>query len=111
MENQVDYDIPAIRAKLLEKMREHAALYPTQVEREFPRILAKIADLWGTAELDAYFETLMLPPRFDRQGFPAQVASELLRLTTLHDRFGLAPKTGGLGWGVVEQGALKKADE
>ena len=108
MEKQAEYDVPSIRATLLAKMGDKASAYPTEIEKTFPRILAVIADLWGTAELDAYLETLMLPTRVDRQGFPVPVATEVFRLTTLHYSLGLAPKKGEIGWAGVEQSAFAK---
>ena len=48
------YDISAIRAKLRDKMGELAAdNFPEAIAQRFPHILARLADLWGSAALDA----------------------------------------------------------
>ncbi len=48
------YNVADIKARLLAKMGEHARHYPAAIEQFSPRILARIADLWGSAGLDAY---------------------------------------------------------
>ena len=102
------YDIPAIRAKLLAKMGRHAGNYPTHIEQLFPRILTRIADLWGTAQLDTYLEALMLPDRQDRAGFPPDVAMEVFHLSTVHGALGFVPETTSNGWTGIEESALDK---
>ena len=101
------YDVAEIKARLLVKMGEHAGHYPAVMERFSPRILARIADLWGSAGLDFYLESLMLPDRQERQGFPAAVATALFTLITAHGALGLAPKTktSATGWAAVEDSA------
>lgn len=48
---------------------------------EMPRIAAKVCVLWGTRELDTAVNALLTDTRDDtRQGFPMEVASELLFL-------------------------------
>ncbi len=52
-------------------------LYPHGLHKQFPRIMHKIMDLWGTPEIDAYFTELMLDRKDSaqiRQGFPAEIA-------------------------------------
>ena len=69
------YDISAIRAKLRDKMGELAAdNFPEAIAQRFPHILARLADLWGSAALDAYLDGLMLDDRGGRQGFPSTLA-------------------------------------
>ena len=87
--------ILSTRARLLEKMGENAGEYPSHIERRFPQIFLRIADLWGTSALDDYLERLILPDRLGRQGFPPEVAYELFRLASLHDALGMAPKPAG----------------
>jgi len=99
------YDVAEIKARLLARMGEHAGSYPAVLESFSPRILARIADLWGGAGLDLYLDDLLLTDRPDRQGFPGPVATALLALSKLHATFGLAPKASGTGWATVEQGA------
>ena len=58
--------------------------YPHRLEQHYPRILDKIAPLWGEPELDTYFESLLIDQRGNRQGFPREVMTEILRLNLLH---------------------------
>lgn len=101
------YDVPEIKARLLAKMGKHAGHYPAVMERFSPRILARIADLWGSAGLDFYLEGLMLPERQERRGFPMAVGTALFALTTVHGALGLRPKikTSATGWAAVENNA------
>ena len=98
------YDVLAIRTRLLSKMGACAGDYPHHVERHFPRILAQFADLWGTARLDWYLESLMLPERQERDGFPLDVAIDILRLSRISATRSSAP-TQGSGWSSVEERA------
>ncbi len=47
------------------------------LKEKFPRILEKITLLWGSKELHAYFEGILLTDRGDRQGFPPEVLEAL----------------------------------
>lgn len=105
------HDVTLIKARLLEKMGENASEYPVHIELQFPRILSRIADLWGTAELDSFLSELMLPQRQDRQGFPADVAIELFHLASVHGALGFNSKTAGSGWSSAEEVAWDKSDE
>lgn len=63
------HDTSAIRAKLLEKMGELATdNFPEAIAQNFPHILARLADLWGSAALDAYLDELMLARIFHKTG-------------------------------------------
>lgn len=62
-------------------------LYPHELEKQFPRIMYKIIDLWDTPQLDDYFIELMIDSRGGgRQGFPHEVATEIHRLSQVYDR-------------------------
>lgn len=67
--------------------------YPRELEKRFPRILDKIAELWGKPELEAYFDDLLLDRRGNRQGFPPEVSSEIFFLNTLHGQEGFRQAT------------------
>ena len=102
-------DVAALRAALLAKMGSHADRYPQAIEQRFPRILARIAETWGTYELDHYLEELMLPERQERQGFPTDVATELFHLMNLHGSFGYqAPPRQ---WETTEESARETPNE
>ncbi len=103
------YDISAIRAKLQDKMGELAAdNFPEAIAQRFPHILARLADLWGSAALDAYLDGLMLDDRGGRQGFPPDVGTEIFRLIALHASLGLTKAGVGLGWSAAEDPELEK---
>ena len=48
-------------------------------------MLDKIADLWGTPELDHYFAELLITDRPGRQGFPPEVAREIFSLSMVYE--------------------------
>jgi hypothetical protein len=80
------YDIPALRAKMLVHLGERAKDYPEALEKRFPRILAKLVEVWGKPAADTYLDSLMVSDRPSRQGFPLEVASEILRLSMITAR-------------------------
>jgi len=60
--------------------------YPYLLEQKFARILDKIVELWDTLEIDEYFGELMVAKRGEeRQGFPPDIANEIMVLSKLHD--------------------------
>ncbi len=58
MGDQEEFDIPALKAKLLESLGPESGIYPVLVEQQFPHILARVAALWGKDEWDCYFDIL-----------------------------------------------------
>lgn len=69
-------------AALFQKMPDK---YPFALEQKYERILNKIADLWDTPEIEDYFSDLMVDRRGGRQGFPPEVANEIVVLSRLHE--------------------------
>lgn len=61
--------------------------YPHSLERDYPRILERIVELWGTDQCDQYFAELSVADTETRQGFPPDVGREILRLSVAHDRW------------------------
>jgi hypothetical protein len=59
--------------------------FPEQLARQYVRILQKINELWGSPATIGYLDELILPSRIDRQGFPPEVAQELVLLKQLHE--------------------------
>ena len=90
-------EMDILRAKLLEKMGDAAEKYTGRIER-FPHIFRKIVELWGTAELDAYLQELMVSQRVRRAGFPQDVALDVLRLSSVHGMLGLSKEPVGSVW-------------
>ena len=106
---QEDFDIPALKAKLLASLGPESGIYPVLVEQQFPHILARVAELWGKAGLDAYLADLMVTSRPGRQGFPHDVALEIFRLATVHSALGLSPNhSPGPAWDWVDDPELFK---
>jgi len=66
--------------------------YPKNLEEKFSRILDKLMALWGTDEFDVYMSELMIDDKGDRQGFPAEIVSELFVLSMAHDEYLIAMK-------------------
>jgi hypothetical protein len=109
MDEQQDFDIPALKAKLLDYLGPDAGIYPVLLEQQFPRILEKIVALWGKAGLDAFLADLMVTQRPGRQGFPHDVALEIFRLASLHSALGVTPNNSlGTAWGWIEDPELFK---
>jgi hypothetical protein len=59
--------------------------FPEQLAKQYVRILQKINELWGSTATIRYLDELILPSRIDRQGFPPEVAQELISLKQLHE--------------------------
>ena len=73
-------------ARLLKLLNNNERNYPHALEYHFPRVLEKIMELWDTADFDVYLADLMTTTRSNRQGFPQDVASDIIYLCMLHDR-------------------------
>jgi hypothetical protein len=99
-----NYDIPLLRKRMLANLGGKAEAYPHRTEERFPRILARLADLWGQPEADAYLNDLLMPDRTDRQGFPDDVASELFRLSMIHGALCSEETSSHDGWSGAESG-------
>lgn len=72
--------------RLLKILNNREQNYPHALEQQFPRVFAKIMTLWDSSEIDAYFVDLMVSHRHDRQGFPEEVASDIIYLSMVHAR-------------------------
>ncbi len=107
MDANDSFDIPALRERMETLLGEKADAYPRQLEQRFPRILAKLVELWGRPAASAYLNGLMFSDdRPNRQGFPSDVASELLRLSMIHDALKPPKETPSQGgWSNDELGA------
>lgn len=90
--------------KILKQLNNQADYYPHQLEQQFPQIFNRIMMMWESQEFDSYLNKFMLDHRDKpRQGFPPDVATEILRLSKLHsEQFGSAAAST---W--VEKSAIK----
>jgi hypothetical protein len=67
--------------KVLQLIGSAENYYPHALEKQFPQMLKKIVELWNSPGLDPYLQQLMLDTRdHQRQGFPAEVATDIMRL-------------------------------
>ncbi|MBM3117271.1 hypothetical protein [Jeongeupia naejangsanensis] len=71
--------------QLRECVGPYPQAYPDQLIRQFPRIADRVATLWGKAELDDYFDALLIDSRGDRKGFPTLIGRELIVLSLIYD--------------------------
>lgn len=101
-------DNSVIKGELLAKMGDKADVFPMQLEQRFPRIFARITELWGRPALDSYLDDLLLCDRDGRQGFPPDIAMELFRLTSAHDALGLSAKKSPTGWAAADDSVMDK---
>ena len=62
--------------------------YASELEKQFPRILASIVTLWSDIGLRPYFDRLVIDERAGagaaRQGFPPEVMEEIMLLASLN---------------------------
>lgn len=66
-------------------LERHPDKYPRHLKERFGRIFDRISELGGALAPNNYFHELLVDYRGDRQGFPAEVASEILALSLLHE--------------------------
>lgn len=59
--------------------------YPIHLETQYERILIKIEELWGMPLVEDYFSDLLIDKRGGRQGFPAEVAKDIIKLREFHE--------------------------
>lgn len=108
MADSQDYDVVALKQQMLHHLGASSDVYPTHIEQQFPRILAKIVELWGKPPMDAYLESLMVSDRPNRQGFPSEVATEIFRLSVLHGSLEVNKAPELVGWASVSDGEMVK---
>lgn len=73
-------------AGLLKLLNSSEQNYPYALEKQFPRVFEKIIAVWNTPEFESYMVDLMTTTRTNRQGFPREVASDIIYLIMLHER-------------------------
>jgi uncharacterized protein len=92
-----------MKDKLSQILGDRADKYPYELERQYPRVLAKICKLWGTPAMHGYFRELLVDTRGNRRGFPPEVAAEILRLSALEDELRLCNQGQSVNsWSHVE---------
>lgn len=58
--------------------------YPVALANAYPRIFAKLVELWGSADFEPYVRELMFDDRGTRQGFSPVVGYDILYLGMVH---------------------------
>lgn len=96
--------------KLLQLLNNREQNYPNSLAEQYPRILAKILELWDSPDVDAYFTELLVTKRSDRQGFPAEVASDIMYLSMVHGRQQNHPKNAEDIWEMVPEGVKQEIE-
>ncbi|MBE9608400.1 ankyrin repeat domain-containing protein [Chitinilyticum piscinae] len=64
-----------------------AEVYPRTLVERFPRIAEQIVQGWGRPVLDDYLADLLIMDKHDREGFPPEVAAELMKLSHAHETY------------------------
>jgi len=67
----------------------YAHAYPKNLEQHYPHVLEKISLIWGSVEMEHFFEDLLLTQRSGRQGFSVDAFGELLALANVYRKLGL----------------------
>lgn len=83
--------------RLLNILDNREQNYPHALEQQYPRVLDRIMELWDSTDIDAYFTDLMVSNRPDRKGFPPQVASDIMYLSSVHGRQHVREEVSHLG--------------
>jgi len=73
-----------MNARFVDALLRQPNRYPRHLEVRHPRILERIAQLWGTSQLDGHLQELLIDSRGTRQGFAPEVMSDLMFLHGLH---------------------------
>jgi ankyrin repeat protein len=73
-----------MNSRFMNALLRHPGRYPSQLDARHPRILERIAQLWGTSQLETYLQELLIDNRGGRQGFAPEVMSDLMFLHGLH---------------------------
>ena len=95
--------------------------FPTHLVEQFERVAKQLNEDWGKPAAAEYLNDLLFPSRADRQGFPPDVAGEILAIKNLHeDRYAHLFSGGawdptrsphGVGVGSLQTKAAVKSDE
>jgi len=72
-----------MNARFMKALLKHPDHYPQNLDERYPRVLERVAELWGTQQLEPFLYDLVYDTRGNRQGFPMEVMLELMFLQTL----------------------------
>ena len=71
--------------RIAEDCLEAQVPFPEQLVERFERVAKKLNEDWGRPPAAEYLHDLIFPSRPGRQGFPPEVAEEILALKNLHE--------------------------
>lgn len=69
---------------MLKLLGDYKDKYPSVLERDFPHVFNKLLALWGSEEMHAYLEELIISQRPGRQGFPDAAAAEIWQISSVY---------------------------
>ena len=72
-------------AKIANDCREANVPFPEKLVAQFERVAKKLNEDWGKPAAAEYLHDLIFPSRPGRQGFPPEVAEEILAIKTMHE--------------------------
>lgn len=84
--------------------------YPHALERDYPRIVDRIAALWGKDGFDEYLADLMVADKETRQGFPPEVGREILHLSLAYEVWKQAKDEGEDPWANEKEMTKEESD-
>lgn len=62
------------------------------IRARYPHVAQIIEQIWGTREMDVYFDRLVVKDREERSGFPPEIMAAILNLSAMHvKQFGFEP--------------------
>jgi hypothetical protein len=83
-------------SKLLEGVSH---IYPYKTDEQFPHIVDKIANLWGTVGMPRYFNELLFNDRGgSRQGFPPEIMAEIFSVSNYYDSHQPSRQSSDAAW-------------
>lgn len=83
-----------MNAKMLELLEGDASKYPRFLEANYPYIFEKLIEYWGTSQMPAYLDELMMSKRSSRTGFPPAAATEIWTISSLYAKLRPAEEKG-----------------
>ena len=71
--------------RIVRDCRDAGVPIPKNLVEQFERVAKKLNEDWGKPAAADYLNDLLFPSRPDRQGFPPDVAEEILNIKNLHE--------------------------
>lgn len=91
---------PASESLFAAKLPTSIAPEVSLIQEHHPRIFEKITQLWGSADLQNYLDSLIFDERGGRHGFTENIAAALFRIYETHGMLFQPTKKGDI-WDVI----------